>query len=648
LRAHDYDAAVSLFEKAAALAPNRADIRKNLAYSLLKTGESDSAREQFGEALRLDPADDHLALEYAFLCYEARENAPARKAEARRIFARVSGSADPVSRATAAQAFNNIDAPLAAGIARWQHALAISPPAFSAYYELAQLAEQRDELDLAAASYKSAFQLLPARKSVLLDLARVEKARSNADKQIAALLAASRGGESRAAELAREQLPGRYPYVYEFREALELDPGNDALHRELAFLLLEMSGKGHSESPEKPPDPVILDQAVEEFRRIVRTSPTDYVAAAQLGFLYLESGQPNLAMPILRDVLAHGDIATANHVRIALKLPLVLQDHRPDDSPLDPLLLGERSYKAGFMKDAKRFYLAAYEQNPDPSIALKLGFTDNMLHDDGGAVRWFRIARQSGDSSISGDARRAYDSLLPGVERFRTTLWIYPLFSSRWLDVFGYGQLKTELRLKKFPLHPYVSVRFVGDERRTTGGISQLTLSESSFITSPGVATQSWHGALGWVEAGITNSYINGTHLPDYRGGVSFSRTIGASLVADHSGWFLETTADSLYVSRFDHDEINNSQIKAGFTSSLGPLKVQYFWNNNITFDWKRECWANFAETGPGFRFHPPNTPKSLAVTLSAVRGAYLINAYNPRPPNFFDVRAGIWYAFTK
>jgi Flp pilus assembly protein TadD len=268
LRLHDYDAAISFFEKAAVLSPDRADVRKNLAYTLLKTGDSEAAREQFGEAMRLEDAatpDRHLALEYAFLCYEARDNASARKAEARRIFARVRDSGDPVSAATASEAFQNIDAPLAAGIARWQQVLASSPPTFSAHYELAQLAEQRDELDLAATNYKAAFQLLPARKSVLLDLARIEKARGNPEAMIAALLAASRGGETRAAELAREQLPDRYPYVYEFRKALELDAKNEGLHRELAYLLLTMSEK----------DPALDGEAVAEFKTIVDASPDD-------------------------------------------------------------------------------------------------------------------------------------------------------------------------------------------------------------------------------------------------------------------------------------------------------------------------------------------------------------------------------------
>ena len=36
--------------------------------------------------------------------------------------------------------------------------------------------------------------------------------------------------------------------------------------------------------------------------------------------------------------------------------------------------------------------------------------------------------------------------------------------------LFGYGQVKTELASAGLPFHPYVSVRFVGDVRRSTGG----------------------------------------------------------------------------------------------------------------------------------------------------------------------------------
>ena len=53
LRTKDYDQAIAFFEKAIAAAPTRPSIRKDLAYTLLKVGESEAARDQFGEAMRL-------------------------------------------------------------------------------------------------------------------------------------------------------------------------------------------------------------------------------------------------------------------------------------------------------------------------------------------------------------------------------------------------------------------------------------------------------------------------------------------------------------------------------------------------------------------------------------------------------------------
>jgi tetratricopeptide (TPR) repeat protein len=642
LRAHDYDAAIASFRKAADLAPGRADIRKNLAYALLKTGENEAAREQFGEAVRIDPSDFHVTLEYAFLCFESRDEAPARKAEARRIFVRVRDTtSDGAIRATAAQAFQNVDEPLKNGIARWQQVLATAAPTFSARYELAQLAEQRDELDLAAANYRAAFELLPERKSVLLELARVEKARNNPEGTMAALLAASRGGEPRAAELARERLPERYPYVYEFRKALELDPKNDALHRELAYLLLRMSGQNQA-TPE---------EAELEFRSVVAASPNDYLAAAQLGLLYLASQREDLAMPIVKNVLAHADAATANRVRMALHMPLVLEERGAGaaGAVLDPRVLGERSYNAGFLKDALHYYTLAREANPvDASVALKLGWTYNLLHDDPSALHWFDIARRSADPRVSTEATRAWKNLRPGIERFRTTFWMYPIYSSRWSDLFGYAQIKTEMRVGKLPFRPYVSVRYIGDARRSTGGLAPQSLSESAFIFGVGVATRQWHGGMAWFEAGEAASYLNGTHWRDYRGGVSYSKTRGASLAAEHGGRFLETIGDSVFVSHFGNDLINYSQNKFGYTTVAGEMKAQSFWATNVIFDAKRQYWANYIETGPGVRFHPPHTPAALSITLTALHGVYMVNQDNPRRPNFNDFRTCVWYAFTK
>src|SRR5215471_11705145 len=114
LRALHYDDAVTLFLKSIEAAPARAAIRKDLAYAYLKIGENEAARDQFGEAMRLEPGDFQVALEYAFLCNETK-----KQAEARLIFDRIRKTGDPISQKTAEKAFWNIDVPLQTGIQRW-------------------------------------------------------------------------------------------------------------------------------------------------------------------------------------------------------------------------------------------------------------------------------------------------------------------------------------------------------------------------------------------------------------------------------------------------------------------------------------------------------------------------------------------------
>jgi Flp pilus assembly protein TadD len=609
LRARDYDAAISNFLKAIDAAPGRSAIRKDLAYTYLKIGENDLARGQFRTAMRLDPADNQVALEYAFLSYEAKE-----QAQARRIFDRIRHSPDTAAAATAEQAFRNIDAPLAASIDRWKSAIALGADNFSAHFELATLAEQRDDWSLAAEHYERAWRLLPDRRSVLVDLGRVWQALGRSEDAVAALLAASRGGEPRAAELARELLPERYPYVPEFRRALELDPANAELRRELAYLLLRMERQPEAEA---------------EFRVLAEPAADDLLSTTQLAFLLYARGERSAAQPLFDRVLAGSDEDLANRVRAVLRMPQVLKPRpQPQPASIDARVMAERSIKAGYMKDALRYLQVAHEADPgDFDIMLKLGRTLNILHNDRQAFQWFDLARKSPDPQIASEAARSWQNLRSENELFRVSGWIYPIYSTRWNTAFAYGQVKTEIRTG-LPIRPYLSVRVVGD----SGLFLPQALSEQSFIVAAGLTTNTWHGARAWGEAGSALGYITHHALPDYRGGIAFARRFAP---------FADTTVDALYVSRFDKDFLVYDQSRVGRIS--GPL--QLYWNANLTIDAKRQYWANFAETGPGVRFI---LMPSSYLTLNLLRGVYLINLDNPRRPNFLDLRAGFWYAFSK
>ena len=118
----------------------------------------------------------------------------------------------------------------------------------------------------------------------------------------------------RVAEQARALLPDRYPYVYEFEKALQLDPGNFELRREYAYLLLAMGKK---------------EEAEREFQALHNMAPDDLLSSAQLGFLRLNRNDFAGAQPLLDQVLKGGDEELADRVRVALKLPQTLKRRGP-------------------------------------------------------------------------------------------------------------------------------------------------------------------------------------------------------------------------------------------------------------------------------------------------------------------------------
>jgi Tfp pilus assembly protein PilF len=617
LSAKDYQTAIGSFQEAVLAAPQRASIRKDLAYTYLKVGENDLARAQFREAMRIDPEDAAVAMEYAFLCYEGKE-----KAEARRIFDhwRKTGNA------VAEQAFHNIDAPLAEGIARWQEAIRKGANDFGSHFELATLAEQRDDLELAAEHYRRAWDVRPDRRATLVDLGRVWTAMNRPGQAMSALLAASRGGDARTAEAAKELLPARYPYVHEFRAALELDPRNVELRRELGYLLLQMS---HDAEAEK------------EFRVLAEAPYNDLLSAAQLGFLLYGRGEREAAKVLLDRVLDGPDKDLANRVRAVLRLPQT--GHFTVKKDLGPKEMAALSIKAGYLRDALQYLKQAYEAAPeDYDVVLKMGWTCNILHQDSEAFHWFGLARSSNDPAIAEAATQAWNNLRPAEERISVSGWFYPLVSTRWQDVFGYAQFKAELQTK-LPLRPYLSVRLDGDTRSNA---APLLFSTTSFIFAVGVRTLPWRGVTGWFEAGSAANYLNGHMLPDYRGGVSAARFVGRQLRGESAGWFAETTADAVFMSRFS-DFLVYSQSRGGYSVGPKSFRGQFYWNGNLTFDSAGQVWANFAETGPGARVHSSRMPNSMYIAVSALRGAYLIHSDPSRLP-YNDFRVGVWYAFVR
>jgi tetratricopeptide (TPR) repeat protein len=623
LASKDYDEAIALFRRGLAKQPQNAAAHKDLAYTLLKAGENEDARDEFEAAMHADPKDDTAALEYAFLAFETK-----KQVEAREIFDRLRKSQNPATRATAEQAFENIDRPLAEGIARWEQALARAKDpndisTFSAHWELAQLAELRDDLPLAAEQYGICHKLKPQLPELLLILARVWRRMGRAEDSRAALLAASRSEDSRTAELASEQMDPRYPYPYEFRAALALDPGNVALRRELAFLYLAMQQK---------------QEAIAQFKQVLLIDPGDKLSRSQLRML---EGNPPEADK-------GGDTATAGPSSGA-------------SAASDPKAMGKKSLALGYTRDAIKYLSEAHEQDPnDADTMLQLGWAYNAAKDDTEASYWFDQARHAADPVIAAQALRAYRNLNP--ESFpQTTIWMLPMYSSRWNDAFVYGQLKRTIPLPWTRVNRnflfYVSDRFDGDFRgtiRTAYGPGSL--SEGAHILAAGVSSRTWHRAMLWAEAGEAIVYMPrllGRSTPEYRGGLHYDWGKGRLLGSSHAGFFYETSEDTEYVSEFDHDWMAYSQHRVGRTlSQRGRSSMQMLWNVNYTRDTKDQYWANTIETGPGVKLHLPWMPQGMYAALDLLRGMYTRGPYIDSSfrahASYNDVRLSFWFARTR
>lgn len=595
-------AARAAFEEALSAGAIPDSARLDYAYLLLRMGETEEGRDQFKEVLNRRPQQDRLTLEYAFLAYET-----GRRAEAFELFLRLSQSEDAAIRKTASDTFQRLDAGLQAAIARWREAAERTPLSYSVHEELARHLEDRNDWVGAAEAYRKAFGLKPDKRRMLLDIARVEGEALRPDLRHAALIAASRGEPPMVAEEARELLPNRYPYVYEFELAISMDPLNVPLRRELGFLLLKMGRER---------------DAIPVFESVLKLAPNDALATAQLAFLRARK-------PVVE----------------SQELTAVRE-------------LANQSFEKGYLQDAVRYLQQLHEANPeDHATTLRLGWAYNMIKDDSTALRYFELARQATDARVAAEADQAWRNLRPSLRPVRTTAWVLPFYSSRWREVFAYGQAKAEFRVPGWGVRPYVSLRFIGDLGASGGRIlgpagqaSPGALSESAVVSAVGLATPRKHRVMAWAEAGGSWQYFaqrNGTARirSDYRGGVNYFRGFGAANLGKEGGWFSASTLDAVYLSRFDHNTLFYAQNRAGYHLPSRP--VQIYLNLNFTTDARRMDWANYWEVGPGIRWRAPGLPAGLYLFADAIYGRHFLKGDGLRTRRFTDLRTGIWYAFT-
>ncbi len=537
LREAQLEEAAKRFQAGLEENPGHLNARKDYAYTLLRLGEPARAREEFGEVWHRDPADWTSALEYAFLCHETQQ-----RAEARRVFDRVRLQASGEAQKTAETAFRNIDSQLETRIRQWTEAVEKRPDSDTVHEELAELASDRDELELAEKHFAEALRLKPSKRRFLLKLGDIRERMGKRSEALASYVAASRSRDVRTSERGRERLP----------------------------------------------EDNLSDEVLE------------------LADLY----EPAEAEP------------AANY------------------SEVSTLEMADRSYKLGFMQDALRYYESVQQTEPgNPHVLTRLGWTENMLGNNYEAYRWFDQARRSSkspeDREVVKEAQRAWRNLRASEAGVRGTLWVLPMYSTRWQSAFAYGQARMEFRLGKLPVRPYLSMRFAHDAwARNAPG----PLSERAITPAAGIVTKPWRRVTFWGEAGGNVGNIQGK---DFRAGAAHARGFGQLLGGETSGAFYLTENAVNYASRFDNNVMFSSQNRFGYT--LG--RIQAGWLFAAGTDTRREYWANYWEFGPTLRARIPGMPKNMYLNVDLVQGWNFYNQYNPRPAAYRDLRIGVWFA---
>ncbi len=421
--------------------------------------------------------------------------------------------------------------------------------------------------------------------------------------------------------------------ITQWTEAASQNPSADSVHEELARLLEEHGDFRDSEK---------------HYLEALRLRPTKRAFLLDVGRVRAAQGRRADADAAFLAAERSADVRLSERAREAL------DGRTPDETviaasqALEPKMtfavkrgaelsaidMADRSLQLGYLNDALRYYTEANEAEPkNAQVQLQLGWVNNLLHRDKTAYQWFNQARKSVDPRIAGEAQRAWRNLRDTQATMRPSIWIAPMFSSRWNAGFLYGQTKVEFR-PRWGLQPYVSMRFTAD----TGAVNApAPLSERAITPAAGISTKVWHGLTAWAEGG---GNIGGIRGMDARAGLFHSLSRGRQLNEESSGLFWQAANSANYASRFGNDVIFSTQHRLGYSFHRFQAGIVM----GAAVDSLRQYWANYLEAGPTVRIQLPWLPASASVDF--VRGRNYVLTGNPRLPNYWDFRVSLWYAF--
>ncbi len=599
LRDKNYETAVELFQQAVALDPAEVRAHRELGFTYRKMGEPEKAADAFAAYAKARPDDCENRLDLAYAYAETK-----REALAMESFRRVQELGTPPQVEQARQAFRAVEQPLLDEIARWTRAIKADAGNLDAREALADAYRRHGDREQAIAQFQELRVRVPQRTHHLLTLAALFSGRPEAN---AYYLLAWRSADPRVAAAGREGLKDRYPYGPEFERALQLEPWQNAVRKELGYLYLQLN---------RPKD------ALPHFEWLAKHDPQDAQCVRQL--------------EDLRVTLGLAPETAAQQAR----------RHRE---------LGYASLAKSYLPAAAAEFEAVHRLEPgDDEAVLQLGYIYNQLKRDDEALRWFRLAAAGSNAAVARKARVAVHNLTQANRKVITTVWAMPFWSSRFDSAFGYGQIKTEWKNPRLPFRPYLSVRMIGDSRTRTGGANPRILSDDGVVVAAGLQARLARNLYAWGEAGNAVSGLGERPRglqrsePDYRGGLAFAKTWGPGLFQNEPGRFVETTLDAVYLSRFGHNAIGYAQTKAGYQlPKIRGVFQQPFLAVNLVHDVRGDYFNHLLEVGPGYRVGLEKFNR-FSVYLTSLRGIYTSKGSRMQltgRPNYVDIRLVFWYA---
>lgn len=297
--------------------------------------------------------------------------------------------------------------------------------------------------------------------------------------------------------------------------------------------------------------------------------------------------------------------------------------------------------------NALPYFIHAYELTQDPTLAMQVAYTYNVLGDNRSAYRYFSLATRSPDPKLNLDAQIAMTNLAGFQMKILPSPWFAefyyaPFYFDRFNLIVHPMVARVGVVLNKdYQIKLYVSNRWTRDNRSGTGGQISEVYNDDIELVSLGMSIQPFKKfpLIAFAEAGKAYNLLNiqPRWRNDFRGGLVYFDRYGAKPTYTPKftmplKWVGSLYADAIYYSRYQNT-ISDSRLREGLRLfQVQTSTVDLYLTGHMVLDTRHEFYNNFIEYGPGIAITPSNRYANT-IRLESLHGYYLpVNSPSPNP----------------